>query len=210
MNVQTIRNRIVELSHHGVGNDVDINAKALAWLNSAYHEIMDDILPALPAALQQVEDITTSGAGTATLSRPALKIIRAINRGTAHPLAEATPADILAAQVSGVAGDPQFIQVNGASVSVFPAKAVTLGIAYIPHVDDLQESGTEASILLPPSMHHILVWGGLVWSALFDRGFASASELALYQRQWLAGKETIKLAMMGASAPVRVKSFNLV
>ena len=50
MNVNEIRDRIVELSHQTAG-DGEVQAKALGWLNAAYHELMDEIVAFMLASV---------------------------------------------------------------------------------------------------------------------------------------------------------------
>lgn len=210
MDVRTIRDRIVELSHHGIGNDVDVKAQALAWLNSAYFELMDEMVPFLPDVLQLREDVVCDGQGQTTLQRDVYKLVKVVDVDGSRALPQATVADVLELDVQGVQGDPVRCSVAGNVLRVHPAKAASLAVVYVPQVAALAEDDVESAVLLPVSLHQVLVWGGLVWSALFDRGFMSQSELVLYQRQWQAGKEQVKLAMFGGGAPVRVKPFRLV
>lgn len=211
MDVRTLRDRVVELSHHSLGNDVDINAKALAWVNSAYMELMNEIAPLAPATLQVREDVVTASDGAAVLSAPVQKLVNVVERGNNRVLDVVSPAELLSAEVDGLQGDPQLCSVSEDVVQVYPAKVANVSVVFVPRAVDLLESGSEVSILLPPSLHHVLVWGGLVWSALFERGFMSQSEVLMYQRQWLAGKEQVRLALLGElTVPVRVKPFTLV
>lgn len=210
MNVRGIRDRIVELSQHGVGNDVDVNTKALAWLNSAYHEVMDEIVPLAPSALQVRSDVVVGVDGAGVLAGPVHKLVQVVERTRNTVLRVVTPAELLEAEVGGMQGSPSMCSVSGNVLQVYPAAAGTVSVVYIPRVVDLVEAGAEGSILLPPSLHNVLVWGGLVWSALFDRGFMSQSELLMYQRQWVSGKEQVRLSLLGGLAPVRVKPFGWV
>ena len=69
----------------------------------------------------------------------------------------------------------------------------------------MAEDGAEASILLPPAFHDALVWGGLVWSALYERGLGSSAELQLFMRQWAEAKARLKLHLLSlAGLPLRV------
>lgn len=211
MDVRTIRDRIVDLSHHGIGNDFDINAKALGWLNSAYHELMDELVPYLPVSLQRREDVATDVNGAATLANGIYRLVRVVERGQGITLPTATLAEVLDAEVAGISGAPQRCYADGAAVKVFPPAAVDLTVLYVPRVSDLAEDDPESAVLVPPSLHSVLVWGGLTWSALFDRGFLSQSELLIYQQQWQAGKSSVKLSLLGnGPGTLRVQPFGLV
>lgn len=209
MDVAAVRGRIVELSHHGLGNDEEIEAKALAWLNSAYHDVMSEVIGHKPARLQVREDVTTDSGGVAAVAQEIGTLLKVVDRSSNVVLAHVTPEELLDAEVAGsTSGPPKRCYFSGDEVVVHPARVTNVSVLYIPRVVDLEEEGTEASILVPPEHHHVLVWGGLVWSALFERGFLSGSELALYQRQWEAGKAAIKLAMAGQA--LRTKPFGWV
>ena len=158
MDVNGIRDRIVELSHHGIGNDVDVNGKALGWLNSAYHEVMDEIVPLAPAALQVREDVVTGSDGAGVLTAPVHRVGQAVERGRKRVLEVGSPVELLAAEIAGESGSPSKVSVSGAVLQVFPAAAVEVSVVYVPRVLDLAEGGSEASILLPSSLHGVLVW----------------------------------------------------
>lgn len=209
MDVAAVRGRIVELSHHGLGNDGEIETKALAWLNSAYHDVMGEVIGHRPARLQVREDVTSNSGGVASVSQEIGTLLKVVDRAANVVLAPVTPEELLDAEVAGsVTGPPKRCYFSGDEVVVHPARVTNLSVLYIPRVVDLAADGNEASILIPPEHHHVLVWGGLVWSALFERGFLSGSELALYQRQWEAGKAAIRLAMAGQV--MRTKPFGWV
>ena len=57
MNVNELRNRILEISHNEVAPDTNLKTKALSWLNSAYHEIVSDCLSYLERSLEKVSFI---------------------------------------------------------------------------------------------------------------------------------------------------------
>lgn len=210
MDVTTIRDRIVELSHHGIGNDVDVKAQAMAWLNSAYMELMDEVVPFMPDALQMREDVVCDVEGRANLQRAVYKPVRVVDVTRKLALRVVTAAQLLDMQMSGrpVA---DCCRIEGRDISVYPAAEGTrLAVLYVPQVAPLAEGDLEAAVLLPASLHQVLVWGGLVWSALFERGFMSQSEMMMYQRQWQSGKEQVKLAMFGTGAAIRVRGFDMV
>ena len=76
---------------------------------------------------------------------------------------------------------------------------------------DVLLDGDEASLALPAGQVHGLVWGALVWSSVFERGFATASELAQFRAQWQEAKARVKLAVLGqVGVPLRVQGYQLV
>lgn len=212
MDVNAIRDRVLELSHSSAGVDSDLQGKALGWINSAYHEVMDEVLPYLPQALQVQESVTANTGGVATLSRGVYRLIRVVDAVNGRMLSATTPVEILDIDPAGNAvGDPVRGYAKDNTVVIHPAKEISLKVLYVPVVTDLVAGGAEADVLLPRAFHHALVWGGLVWSALFERGFFSQSELLMYQRQWLSAKEGVKLSLLGNTGEtLRVKPFNWV
>jgi hypothetical protein len=216
MDVNTLRARVVELSHSGASLasavDVDLNVKALGWLNSAYHELMDEVVPYLPQTLQKQVDVLTNTTGVAVLPEAPYRVLQVVVRGSGARLSVATPLEFMQADPTGTqAGSAQRVLIQGTTLTVKPAEMVTLGIVYVPAAADLVEGGAESSIVLPPVHHHALVWGGLVWSALYERGFLSQSEVVMYQRQWEAAKERVKLSLLpNLGAGLRVEPYTYV
>lgn len=211
MNVNEIRDRIMELSHQS-GGDEEMRGKALGWLNAAYHEVMDEVVAYVPPALQRLEEITTGVDGRAVLAAVPYRVLKVVNRDDGVTLAQGSLAEVLEDDPTGRALGPVSRCVwNGAEVQVYPARSVRLAVLYVPMVNDLVAGAEEASILLPRAHHHALVWGGMVWSSLFERGFSSAGELVMYQRSWEQAKERVKLSLLSAGHSVpRVLPFELV
>jgi len=210
MNVNDIRDRIVELSHQSAG-DGEVQAKALGWLNAAYHELMDEVVAYLPPSLQRQENGVTAADGGMVLDEAPYRVLRVVDTGQGRVLDVVTPAMLMDIDPAGGAtGAPRRCVVTGEGVRVHPAGAgVALAVLYVPVVADLTEGGVEDSIVLPPAYHYALVWGGLVWSALFERGFETQGELAIYQRQWADAKQRVKLGLMhGSVAGLKVQPFN--
>lgn len=208
MNVNDIRDRIVELSHQ-TGNDGEVQAKVLGWLNAAYHELLDEIAAIMPAGGQILESVVTDSGGGVVLASAARKVLRVVDETNGTVLGVTTVQGALSEGVAG--SSPALCVVNGAALTVYPAAAVTLSVLYVPLAADLAEDGEESSILLPRNHHFALVWGGLVWSALFERGFASQAELQLYQRKWDDAKQRVKLSLAGNTGEtLRVKPYNLI
>ena len=210
MNVNDIRDRIVELSHQSAG-DGEVQAKALGWLNAAYHELMDEVVAYLPPSLQRQENGVTAADGSMVLDYAPYRVMRVVDTGQGRVLDVVTPAMLMDIDPTGAAtGDPQRCVLTADGVKVHPVKAgVELAVLYVPVVADLIEGGDESSIVLPPAYHYALVWGGLVWSALFERGFETQGELVIYQNQWSNAKQRVKLGLMhNTVAGLKVQPFN--
>ncbi len=212
MNVNEIRDRIVALSHQTAGHG-EVQAKALGWLNAAYHELMDEVVAYLPPALQVQESVVTGVGGEAVLGRVPYRILKVVDASAGVALGGVTPLEIMELDPSGVLiGNAARYVVTAGGVRIHPSQAgVSLRVLYVPLVEDLVEGGAEASLLLPRAHHNALVWGGLVWSSLFERGFGSSAELQVYQRQWQEAKQRVKLGLLhNTASSLRVQPFDIV
>lgn len=203
MQVNTIRDRIVELSHQS-GADGEVRSKALNWLNAAYFEVLNELLLLAPQSLQRTESVTTGSNGQAMLATPPHALVRVLWGQV--PLAVVSPLAVLEADPATTAtGTPVLACATATGLQVQPRQAGNATAVYTPKPTPLAEDGTEASILLPPTFHDALVWGGLVWSALFERGLGSSAELQLFTRQWAEAKARLKLHLLNqAGVPLRV------
>lgn len=210
MNVNDIRDRIVELSHQTAG-DGEVQAKALGWLNAAYHELMDEIVAYLPPWLQVRAEGLTNAQGEMALGEGAYRVLKVVDRDAGRGLEVATPLKLMEREQAGnTTGKPTYYEVTAAGVKVHPAQAdVPLSVLYVPLVADLAEGGAEETLLLPREHHYALVWGGLVWSALFERGFGGSGEVQLFQRQWLEAKSRVKAGLVHHIATLRVTPFDV-
>jgi hypothetical protein len=204
MNVNELRDRIVELSHQGA-SDGEIQTRAMGWLNAAYHEVMDELLPFAPAALQIEETTATDAAGVATLAQTPYRIMGVMDMTAGRMLFNLTPMEVLSSNLGTGSGQRGYVP-TAAGLRLVPAASATLKVLYVPAVADLVANAPESTVLLPKAHHTALVWGGLVWSSLFERGFGTQGELAMFQTQWQKAKESVKLALLG-NAGLRVSSY---
>ncbi len=212
MNVNELVNRILDMSHDEATPDTDLQAKALQWLNSAYHEIIDELLPFLPRYLQQSEILTTDSDGIATLTNNVFRMLRVVNRTSNRTLLEVDKSDILDIDPTGLqTGNPFRFWLENNILHVHPKAVVNIQAVYFPVVSDLVDAGAEATILLPVNFHHALVWGGLVWSSTYERAFSTQGDLVLFQRKWDEAKQKIKLSLTAKpSGTLRVSPFDVV
>lgn len=210
MNVNELRDRILEISHNEVAPDTNLKEKALSWLNSAYQELVSDCMPYLEQLLETASDVvTTSGEGT--LPNDLARILKVVDHQTKSTLLQISQAEAYEKDVTGeVTGPPKFYWISGDSLMTYPQNSTTLKVVYFKQISDLIEDGTEAEILIPKQFHHGLVWGGLVWSSIFERGFTNQSDLKLFQLKWQEIKRELKLSL--ASQPtklIRVKPYDV-
>jgi hypothetical protein len=197
MQVNTIRDRVVELAHQS-GADGEVKAKALNWVNAAYMELMNELLALAPQSLQRTETLSTDSSGVAILSAPPAALVRVLWGQSA--LNVVTPLAVLEADPSQTAlGEPVMACPTATGVQVQPRKAGSVQVVYLPTPLPLAEDGPASSILLAPRYHDALIWGGLMWSALFERGLSSVTELNMFSRQWAEAKARIRLGMLSQS-----------
>jgi len=209
MNVNEIRDRIVELSHQTAG-DGEVQAKALGWLNAAYHELMDEIVAYVPPWLQVRMEGETNAAGDLALGAGAYRVLMVVDKAAARMLEPLAPHQVMARELTGEGTTVPGYEVTATGVRLRPVKAgVPLAVLYVPLVLDVVEGGAEASLFLPREHHYALVWGGLVWSALFERGFGGSAEVQVFQRQWLEAKSRVKAGLLHHVPNLRVKPFDV-
>ena len=211
MNVNEIRDRILEVSHDEVAPDTNLQNKAISWLNSAYHEMMDECMPFMERYLQKSELVEVES-GLGSLNQEVYRAVQVVDIQNKRALKEVSYQEILAKDPAlEVKGAPACYYLQGNQISVYPAQNTSLKVVYMPVVSDLSEGQVESDILLPRVFHGGLVWGGLVWGSVFERGFSSASDMKLFQAKWDAAKTKVKLSLSSNSQKeLRVKPFDTV
>lgn len=200
MTVNELLAGIVAVSHNEDTPDTLLSAKAMQWLNAAYHEVIDECLPYLKRYLHRTETITTS-LDVATLSTDAYRIVRVVDKTNGHMLREVTPERLIDLDPdSTTTGAPAHFTAfhNTLTLHPKPSENILLEVLYLPSVADLVANGDESSILLPRQFHQSLIWGGLVWSAIYERGFNTGGELQLFQSKWDEARQKIKLSLVNS------------
>ena len=210
MNVNDIRNRILELSHDEVDPNNALESKALGWLNSAYHEVMDEALPWLGDSLRQEVTLTADSSGLVTPAFSAFRLLSVVDVTNAKLLREVTREELQATSPAlDATGAPIMFYKSCDTLQLYPQSSVDVKISYIPNIDDLNADDAEDTILLPRQFHHALVWGGLVWASTYERGFATQGELQLFQRKWDEAKRNLKLSLASTpTGPRRVDTYS--
>jgi hypothetical protein len=191
MNVSQIRDRIVQISHNEDAPDTALRSKALDWLNSAYHELIDDLMPLLERHLRRQVTLTVT-AGEALLPADAYRLLRVRDPNTNRLYKEQAFTRL---NTQEVATAPHTFRVEGQKLVFGDSAPATVEVTYLPSVPDLAETDTAEAILLPRQFHSALVWGGLVWSAIYERGLSSQTELALFQQKWDEAKQRVRQSL---------------
>lgn len=213
MNVNEIRDRVLEVSHDEVAPDTTLKSKAMNWLNSAYHEMVDECMPYLTRYLQRTERLSAlAGTGNITLALDVYRLLGVRDTQTNKLLKEVSFVEFENAYtgaLSSVSAPTQF-WLEGHILHLNSTKEVTLDVTYLPNVPDLAEGEGESTILIPKQFHSSLVWGALVWGSVYERGFSSVSDMNLFQNKWDEAKAKMKLSLASSyTKDMRVQPYGL-
>lgn len=213
MTVNELLSGIIAISHNEDTPDTLLSAKALQWLNAAYQEVIDECAAYLKRYLERTETVTTTLA-TATLPGDVHRILRVVDTTHARVLREASRDTLLDHDPTlAHTGQPHSFTLSENTLTLHPkpSQNLNLEVLYLPRVDDLAPDGNEATILLPRQFHQALIWGALVWSSIYERGFNTSGELQLFQNKWDEAKQKIKLSLVNKpSGPLRTTPYTLV
>lgn len=197
MDVSEIKNRILEISHDEATVDTDLNNKALRWLNSAYHEIMNECMPYLTRFVEKKVVVNVVD-GVGSIPTDLFRVVSVEDLNSSYFLTESNNKSKGSFYLSL---DQIFIE---------PGTTTALEITYLPLTTDLEDVSTESDILLPKQFHNALVWGGLVWSAIYERGFSTQADMNLFQNKWFEAKREAKLSLAtNPAANLRVMSYEI-
>ncbi|MBI1362708.1 MAG: hypothetical protein GC134_01885 [Proteobacteria bacterium] len=191
MNVSQIRDRIIQISHNEDAPDTALKSKALDWLNSAYHELIDELMPLLERQLKTTVAQTVT-AGQTILPADAYRLVLVRDASTGKVYKEQSFTRIKAEENSAIDGT---FWLEGQTLIFAGTAPETVEVTYLPTVPELGEEDTEEDIMVPQQFHSALVWGGLVWSAIYERGLSTQSELALFQQKWEEAKQRVRQSM---------------
>ncbi len=195
MTVNEILQEILQLAHHENSPNTQMLEKALGWLNAAYNELLDELGPFQAEQSPSLQCITTNAEGQAQLNAPVRKIEQIVN-ATGQALQPISLVAVAAWQDGQNNQTLPAYNLQNQTLSIFPPQATSLKVFYLPQIVDLQRTDGTDAILVPPEHHKALVWGGLVWASVYERGFSAAQDMRLFEQKWLAAKQQIKLSML--------------
>lgn len=184
MNVNEILARVIEVSHGEDGADSGLRERALGWVNSAYGELMDEILPFVLEDVAVEVLVAYDANGVGTLPTNCRRVEAVFESG--RPLEKLCRAEF-------DAGETGYL-VTGGRLHVTPSELSTAGevrVIYIPHFEELVADGEVA--VLASTQQHALIWGALVWGSAYERAFSAQGDLRLFQGKWDEAKRQIKL-----------------
>lgn len=201
MNVNELRDRILEISHNEVAPDTNLKVKALSWLNSAYHEIVSDCLSYLERSLEKLVVLNIEG-GTANLPNDLSRILKVVDEKTNLAMTQISQSQAAEYDMSeSILGVPKLYWIDNNKIYTYPKCNGSVKLVYLKQVENLEELTLESDIVIPKQFHYGLVWGGLVWSSIFERGFTSQSDLKMFQAKWDDAKRELKLSL--SSQPMK-------
>ncbi len=194
MNVNEILARVVNISHSEDGPDTGLRDKALGWVNSAYSELLDEILPYILDDIAVVVDATYDADGVVNLPADCRRVVEVFEAGRALSRLRRTEFE---------AGDTGYL-VTGKTLIVTPDERGGLGDLRLVYVAEFSELEADGDIEMLDAAHqHALIWGALVWGSTYERAFSAQGDLRLFQAKWEDAKQQIKLFFASAET-VRV------
>ena len=207
MDVNTLIERILEVSHNENAPDTDLNNKALRWLNSAYMELVEQCRSYLEPYLQRTVSLELIG-GAGALPEDVNHVVSVKNKETKQVFSALHAADSRDIFISAQPATRYWVM-NG-HVYTNTTSDLNVDMIYSARVSELLEGGSENDIVLPSEYHQALVWGSLLWSSMFERGFNTAREISIFQQKWDEAKREIKLSLAAKNASsMRVNNYDL-
>ena len=182
MQVNELIERILEISHDEVAPDTQLKQKALRWLNSAYHELMEDCFPFLEMRLAK-EIVLDVVADKVDLPSDFNRLVSMRDEKTGKLLFYKNNNFKLDTYENTLTFNIMFKNVK------------KVRLCYLPKVTDLLEDDAENAVMIPRQFHAVLVWGALVWSTVYERGFSTATDIKLFQTKWDEAKRDMKLSL---------------
>lgn len=197
MNVVDLQKQIMALSHQEDSHSTQLKQKSLLWINHAYQELLDEVLPFATEQRQVKASLTTNTEGAIALPNDCYQV---------------TDLFIAGKKIEALNSQKSIFEQNvtigywleGKQIHLYPKQVYNIDLFYEKYIPELTESSVESDILIPQNFHYALVWGALVWATVQERGFSAKSDLNLFQQKWVEAKQSIKLSLAGKSR-IRLK-----
>lgn len=195
MTVDEILQQMLQLAHHENSPNTQMLDKALSWLNAAYSELLDELAPFMADQAPSQQTVTTDANGQANLTTPVRKVERVVNDyGQAlQPVSLVAMAQL---QSKDHPSQVKSYNLQDQKICIHPATATSLTIYYLPQVNKLSRTDGASAIKIPPEHHGALIWGGLIWASVYERGFSAAQDMRLFEQKWLDAKQQAKLSLL--------------
>jgi len=160
MNVSDILRLVKDLNLIGNTGAVGDDEKLTRYLNVAYRKWYDTITKEYPFFVQTTQTVAVAN-GAGTLSPVPHMILSVYDTGNNYTKLEGT--DVLEVEEGKPELDealpPDSYWLEGfASIKTYPKSTTTLRVRYVPAVATLGTTSLEASIMIPPMYHDLLVY----------------------------------------------------
>lgn len=178
MKIQDLVNEIISYSHNEDTPDTNLNAKALTWLNSAYHELLQENL--------------------AYLKYKMLKKVSINLKDNEFEL----PEDFYLLEKIKLANGTIISKENKSFYSIESNICMleeqhnqTINLTYIPEFSQLKLDDELRIMHISTNYVQSLIWGALVWSSIYERGLNTQTELAIFENKWNQAKQNYKITL---------------
>ena len=178
MKIQDLVNQIISYSHDEDTPDTQLTAKALTWLNSAYHELLQENLVFLKtsmlkkASFNLVDEQFELPDDFYLLEKIAL-----------------TDKTLIGKE------DKNKYSLELTTCYLPNEKNQTVTLSYIPAFQQLTLDDSVNTMHISANYVQSLIWGALVWSSIYERGLNTQSELGLFEAKWSQAKQNYKVTL---------------
>lgn len=178
MTIKNLVDQIISYSHDEDTPDTDLTAKALTWLNSAYHELLQENLAFLKSKM---------------LKKVTLKLVdETFELPDDFYLFEKIKLEngtVISKEEKGAYS----LEANNCYLTKEVNQTVTL--SYIPAFKQLKLEDSLNTMHISSNYVQSLIWGALVWSSIYERGLHTQSELGLFEAKWNQAKQNYKVTL---------------
>lgn len=185
MKIKDLVDQIISYSHDEDTPDTDLTAKALTWLNSAYHELLQENLAFLKhRMLKQANILLTDEFFELPDDFYLFEKIKLSN------------GQIISKE------DKELYSIEGNLVFLKNQTNQNISFVYIPEFKELTLDDSLTVMHISSNYVQSLVWGALVWSSIYERGLHTQSELGLFEAKWNQAKQNYKVTLTAYSDQV--------
>tara|TARA_Y100001960_G_scaffold131904_1_gene140104 strand:+ start:695 stop:1282 length:588 start_codon:yes stop_codon:yes gene_type:complete len=178
MKIKDLVDQIISYSHNEDTPDTDLSAKTLTWLNSAYHELLQENLAFLKYKMLKQESIEmTDGFFELPADFYLFEKIKLKN------------GNVISKE------DKSKYSIEGNLLFINNFKDEVLELVYIPQFQHLKLDDSLSIMHISSNYVQSLVWGALVWSSIYERGLHTNSELSLFEAKWSQAKQNYKVTL---------------
>ncbi|MCP4355513.1 MAG: hypothetical protein GY793_07760 [Proteobacteria bacterium] len=183
--VKDLVEQIISYSHDEDTPETNLMEKALVWLNSAYHEMLQENLIYLKHKMIKYESKTVTDS-TFDLPEDFYSLEKII----------------LDNSMVISKYDKALYDIELGEIYLSSDMAKLAEIAYIPQFKDLTFDDLLTSLHIDSNHAKNLIWGALVWSSIYERGLHTQSELSLFETKWTQTKQNLKMTLSSYSNEV--------